>query len=197
MKINLSETAAQQLYGKKEKSGLPPEEIARLAEEESQIQAKRDAKRDAKQAAKQVKVDARNAAISADQNLQTAYDALLSTDKEIKQVDRRLEKDHNEHRIRVERERNRLQNLQRQLENLHAEMMEAKKILDTTRADVPASVAGMDQLLRGRREKLISLQEMFSACEQAFKNSNLTNSAKGKRNKNLRRSVKGILSEGN
>ena len=190
MRLNLSENAAEQLgyTGKKVKQ----ERV--VTQEELDRKAAREAAREKKQLLKQAKVAAREAALSADDDLQTALDAVGVVDTQIQKAKNRLTKDQEEYRKRVDHKLSRLQNVQRQLENLHAEMLEAQKALDVERDDVPASISGMDTLVSQRTEKVTELRDSFNFCEQAFKNPNLTNSAKGKRNSKLRRVVKGIIS---
>lgn len=191
MRLNLSKNAAEQLgyTGKKVKQ----ERV--ITQEELDRKAEHEAAREKKQLLKQAKVAAREAAMLADRELQKAYDAVAEVDTQIQKAENRLAKDREEYQKRVDRKLNRLENLQRQLENLHAEMLEAQKELERERKDVPSSISGMNELIARREEKIAFLQDSFNSCEQAFKNPNLTNSAKGKRNSKLRRAVRGTISQ--
>jgi len=192
MRLNLSENAAKQLGYTGKKTEVKQERVVTQAELDHQ--AEREAKREKRRLLKQAKVTTREAAFSADRDLQVAFDVLGSVEQQIQKAENRLTKDREDYDKRVERKRSRLQNVQRQLENLHAEMLEAQKELATERKDVPASIEGMDALKRERAEKVTILRGSFDSCEQAFKNPNLTKSAKSKRNTKLRRVVKEIIS---
>jgi chromosome segregation ATPase len=191
MRLNLSDNAAEQLgyTGKKvkQKRVVTQEELDRKAEQE--------AAREKKLLLKQAKVAAREAALAADANLQTALDAVGVVDQQIQKAENRLAKDREEYNKRVERKLSRLLNTQRQLENIHAETQEAQKELETERKNVPPSIAGMNALTSDRAEKVTALGNSFNICEEAFKNPNLTNSAKSKRDKGLRRTAKGIITK--
>ncbi len=192
MRLNLSENAAKQLGYTGKKAEVKQEKIVTQAELDHQ--AEREAKREKKRLLKEAKVTTRETAFTADRDLQTAFDVLGSVEQQIQKAENRLTKDREDYDKRVERKRSRLQNVQRQLENLHTEMLEAQKELDVERKDVPASIEGMDALKRDRQEKVAVLRNNFDSCEQAFRNPNLTKSAKGKRNTKLRRTVKEIIS---
>jgi chromosome segregation ATPase len=191
MRLRLSDTAAEQLgySGDKkaaaEKPGLSPEELQREAD--------RQARRQEKLEAKQRKVEAREAAQKAETALQQGFDAVAEVDARIQKADNRLEKDKAEHAKQVEQKRNRLLNTQRALEKANAEMQEARLALADERKHVPASVAGMQEMVAERAEKVNALRDVFSTAEDAFKNPMLSKSQKSKRNVSLRKTVKGII----
>ena len=193
MELRLSETAAKQMgYGEKDKKdkakpGLSPEELQRAAD--------RQAKRQEKLDAKQRKVEAREAAQAAEMALQQGFDTVAEVDARIQKSDNRLEKDKAEHTKQVEQKRNRLLNTQRALEKANIEMQEARLELEATRKNVPASVAGMQELLAERAARVEALRSVFDAAEDAFKNPLLSKSQKGKRNASLRKAVKGLINK--
>ena len=191
MRLNLSENAAKQLGYTDNK--VKQEKV--VTQDELDRKAASEAAREKKLLFKQAKVAAREAALESDRNLQTALDAVDDVDTQIQKAENRLAKDTEAYNKRVERKQSSLQNVQRQLENLHAEMLEAKKALDVERSDVPASISGMESMKLSRAEKVVELRASFNSCEQAFKNPNLTNSAKGKRDSKLRRTARKIITE--
>lgn len=190
MRLNLSENAAEQLGYITKK--VKQERV--VTQEELDRNAAREEARQKKLLLKQAKVAAREASVAADRQLQAALDAVGVTDTQIQKANNRLAKDTEDYNKRVGRKLSRLEDIQRRLENLNTERLEAEQALDAERKNVPASISGMDTLISQRQEKVSALRESFDSCEQAFKNPNLTNSAKGKRNLQLRRAAKNIIS---
>lgn len=188
MKLYISDKAVEQMA--EDTAKMRGEQDASQAVEKIERKKVREAARKAKLETKARKVAARNAAYQADANLEQNLASVLDVEIRIEQAENRLEKDRDVHRIRVEREQNTVDNLLRKMANLKAELLDAESKLVEVKADVPASIAGMDGLQTERDAKIEELRSTFQTTEEAWKNPDLTNSAKSKRKRKLRRAVK-------
>ena len=182
MQLKLSPKAVEQLYGEKDKPKTPAKDVSK-----KETQKRRH---EQKMALKRVRVEAREAAQAADATLRESYEQLRDVEDRIQKAENRLEKDRNDHRIRVERAQGRLQNLQHELERVHREMEQARQELAEVRANVPASVARVDEFRTELSAKHREMKEAFTRAEQAWSDENVSNSARRKRDRTLRREVK-------